>query len=195
MDLKENCVALVNIDSPGSKGAVEVGVATSGTVSDWAADVIRKHTGQLEVDVHKMCIRDSSCMIDELNRTRNAHIITIEDPIEYLHRHQNSIVSQREVAGDTVSYVRALRAALRQSPDVILLGEMRDYETIDIAMTAAETGQLVLSTLHTLSLIHIWQGHVQWLEGGKSCAFESALSLLKFILGAHKGPLFVGEAI
>lgn len=91
-----------------------------------------------------------SCMIDELNRTRNAHIITIEDPIEYLHRHQNSIVSQREVAGDTVSYVRALRAALRQSPDVILLGEMRDYETIDIAMTAAETGQLVLSTLHTL---------------------------------------------
>ena len=75
------------------------------------------------------------------------HIITLEDPIEYLHRHDKSIVSQREISIDTLSYVNALRASLRQSPDVILLGEMRDYETMDVAMTAAETGHLVFSTL------------------------------------------------
>lgn len=91
-----------------------------------------------------------ACMIDQINHTRRSHIITIEDPIEFLHRHDRSIVSQREVSHDTQSYVQALRAALRQAPDVILLGEMRDYETITTAMTAAETGQLVLSTLHTI---------------------------------------------
>jgi twitching motility protein PilT len=91
-----------------------------------------------------------SCMIDQINKTRNAHIITLEDPIEYLHRHNQSIVSQREITLDTDSYVVALRAALRQAPDVILLGELRDSETIDIAMTAAETGHLVISTLHTV---------------------------------------------
>jgi twitching motility protein PilT len=91
-----------------------------------------------------------ACMIDKINRTRNSHVITIEDPIEYLHKHDKSIVSQREVSHDTAGYVQALRAALRQAPNVILLGEMRDYETIATAMTAAETGQLVLSTLHTI---------------------------------------------
>jgi twitching motility protein PilT len=91
-----------------------------------------------------------SCMIDQINKTRNAHIITLEDPIEYLHRHNKSIVSQREISLDTESYVVALRAALRQAPDVILLGELRDSETINIAMTAAETGHLVISTLHTV---------------------------------------------
>ncbi len=91
-----------------------------------------------------------SCIIDRINQTRQGHIITIEDPIEFLHKHNKCIVSQREINIDTESYIDALRAALRQSPDVILLGEMRDYETISIAMTAAETGQLVLSTLHTL---------------------------------------------
>ncbi len=91
-----------------------------------------------------------ACIIDRINHTRNAHIITLEDPIEYLHRHNKSIVSQREIPNDTQSYVTALRAALRQSPDVILLGEMRDYETINTAMTAAETGHLVFSTLHTV---------------------------------------------
>ena len=78
------------------------------------------------------------------------NIVTLEDPIEYLHRHDKSIVSQREISIDTLSYVNALRASLRQSPDVILLGEMRDYETMDVAMTAAETGHLVFSTLHTI---------------------------------------------
>lgn len=91
-----------------------------------------------------------ACMIDKINKTRNCHVITIEDPIEYLHKHGKSIISQREVLHDTTSYVQALRAALRQAPDVILLGEMRDYETMATAMTAAETGQLVLSTLHTI---------------------------------------------
>lgn len=91
-----------------------------------------------------------ACMIDQINRTQQKHIITLEDPLEYLHRHNKSIVSQREINVDTESYVTALRAALRQSPDVILLGEMRDYETINIAMTAAETGHLLLSTLHTI---------------------------------------------
>lgn len=74
----------------------------------------------------------------------------MEDPIEYLHRHKKSVVTQREIATDTDSYVSGLRASLRQAPDVILLGEMRDHETISIAMTAAETGHLILSTLHTL---------------------------------------------
>ena len=90
-----------------------------------------------------------ACIIDRINRSRCSHIITIEDPIEFLHAHRMSIVSQREVSHDTKGYVQALRAALRQSPDVILLGEMRDFETIQTALTAAETGQLVLSTLHT----------------------------------------------
>ena len=91
-----------------------------------------------------------ACIIDAINSTMEKHIITLEDPIEFLHRHQKSIVSQREVKVDTKSYVVALRASLRQSPDVILLGEMRDYETIDVTMTAAETGHLVFSTLHTI---------------------------------------------
>lgn len=91
-----------------------------------------------------------ACMIDQINQHRNAHIITIEDPIEYLHTHKSSIVSQRELYHDTQSYATALRAALRESPEVILVGEMRDLETITTAMTAAETGHLILSTLHTI---------------------------------------------
>lgn len=91
-----------------------------------------------------------ACIIDRLNASQADHIITLEDPLEYLHRHKRSIVSQREINTDTVSYVSALRAALRQSPDAILLGEMRDYETISTAMTAAETGHLIFSSLHTV---------------------------------------------
>ena len=95
-----------------------------------------------------------ACVVDAVNRTRDAHIITIEDPIEYLHRNDKSIISQRELAMDTSSYVTALRASLRQAPDVILLGEMRDLETIQTAMTAAETGHLVISTLHTVGAVN-----------------------------------------
>jgi twitching motility protein PilT len=91
-----------------------------------------------------------AAMIDEINNTRTAHIITIEDPIEHLHRDNKSIVNQREVGADTNSFGQALRSALRQDPDVILVGEMRDFETIETALLAAETGHLVLSTLHTL---------------------------------------------
>ncbi|KLU58572.1 twitching mobility protein [Peptococcaceae bacterium CEB3] len=88
-------------------------------------------------------------LIDRINRTRACHIVTIEDPIEYLHRHQKSLVNQREVGNDTRSFATALRAVLRQDPDVILVGEMRDLETMSTAITAAETGHLVFSTLHT----------------------------------------------
>ena len=89
-------------------------------------------------------------LIDKINTEQEAHIITLEDPLEYLHTHKKSIVSQREICTDTENYLTALRASLRQSPDVILLGEMRDYETINTAMTAAETGHLIFSTLHTI---------------------------------------------
>lgn len=91
-----------------------------------------------------------ACIVNEINNTQEKHIITLEDPIEYLHRHGRSIVSQREINLDTENYVTALRASLRQSPDVILLGEMRDHEAVEVAMTAAETGHLVISTLHTI---------------------------------------------
>lgn len=91
-----------------------------------------------------------ACIIDRINHSREGHIITLEDPLEYLHRHDRCIVSQREICTDTENYITSLRATLRQSPDVILLGEMRDHETIQTAMTAAETGHLILSSLHTL---------------------------------------------
>ncbi|MDQ3746150.1 MAG: PilT/PilU family type 4a pilus ATPase, partial [Acidobacteriota bacterium] len=91
-----------------------------------------------------------AAMIDYINAKRGGHIITIEDPIEFLHRDKKSFVTQREVDVDTRSFAEALRGALRQDPDVILVGEMRDHETIETALTAAETGHLVLSTLHTL---------------------------------------------
>lgn len=91
-----------------------------------------------------------ACIINKINQEQEEHIITLEDPLEFLHRHEKSIVSQREISTDTESYLTALRAALRQSPDVILLGEMRDYETINTAVTAAETGHLIFSSLHTI---------------------------------------------
>ena len=91
-----------------------------------------------------------AAIINKVNQCRDAHIITLEDPIEYLHSHGMSMVNQREIGLDTKSYADALRAALREDPDVILVGEMRDYETISVAVTAAETGHLVLSTLHTV---------------------------------------------
>lgn len=91
-----------------------------------------------------------AAMVNEINSTRESHIITLENPIEYLHKHKKSIVNQREIGHDSKSYVNALMAVLREDPDVILVGEMRDLETISIAITAAETGHLVFSTLHTI---------------------------------------------
>lgn len=90
-----------------------------------------------------------ACMVDRINSERQGHIVTIEDPIEYIHRHKKSLVSQRDVPNDAPTFARALRAALREAPDVILLGEMRDIESIKIAITAAETGHLLMSSLHT----------------------------------------------
>ena len=95
-----------------------------------------------------------ACIIDRINQTRDCHIITLEDPIEFLHRNQRSIVSQREIAVDTADYLSALRACLRQAPDVILLGEMRDPETIQTTITAAETGHLIIATLHTKGAVN-----------------------------------------
>ena len=91
-----------------------------------------------------------AAMINEINSSRQGHIITLEDPIEYLHKHKSCIINQREIGKDSKSYQNALKAILREDPDVILVGEMRDLETISIAITAAETGHLVLSTLHTI---------------------------------------------
>ncbi|GFI02019.1 MAG: type IV pilus twitching motility protein PilT [Lachnospiraceae bacterium] len=91
-----------------------------------------------------------AAIIDKINNNRECHVITLEDPIEYLHQHKLSIVNQREIGLDTQTYSNALRAALREDPDVILVGEMRDFDTISVAITAAETGHLVLSSLHTM---------------------------------------------
>src|SRR4051812_36658501 len=109
-----------------------------------------------------------AAMIDHINKTRKAHVMTVEDPIEFLHRDQQSIINQREVAVDTRSFAFALRSALRQDPDVILVGEMRDFETIETGLLAAETGHLVFSTLHTLDatetinrIIAVFQPHQQ----------------------------------
>jgi twitching motility protein PilT len=95
-----------------------------------------------------------ACVLDNINKSRNCHIITLEDPIEYLHRDDKALFLQREIAADTESYITALRASLRQVPDIIFLGEMRDNETIAAAMTAAETGHLVISTLHTSNAVN-----------------------------------------
>src|SRR3954453_11841773 len=109
-----------------------------------------------------------AAMIDHINRTRTDHIVTLEDPIEYLHEDKHSIVNQREVGSDTESFARAMRRVLRQDPDVILIGEMRDEETVRTALSAAETGHLVLSTLHTLDatetinrIIDFFEPHLQ----------------------------------
>ena len=95
-----------------------------------------------------------ACIIDRINKTRSAHVITLEDPIEFLYRDEKSIISQREISIDTADYLSALRSSLRQAPDVILLGEMRDYETVRTAMTAAETGHLIITTLHTQGAVN-----------------------------------------
>ena len=105
-----------------------------------------------------------ACMIDHINHTRSGHILTLEDPVEYIHRHDKCIVSQREILCDCPSYVAALRSALRESPDVILLGEMRDRETMEVAMTAAETGQLLFSSLHTSGAANRSEEHTSELQ-------------------------------
>jgi twitching motility protein PilT len=119
-----------------------------------------------------------ACIIDEINKARNNHIITLEDPIEYLHRDIKSLVSQREVSLDTESYLTALRACLRQAPDIVLLGEMRDYETIQTAMTAAETGHLIISTLHTVGAVNTIDRIVDVFPPGQQQQIRVQLAML-----------------
>ena len=119
-----------------------------------------------------------ACIIDRINHNREAHIITLEDPIEYLHKNDKSIVSQREIAIDTEDYLSALRACLRQAPDVILLGEMRDHETISTALTAAETGHLVIATLHTGGAASTIDRIVESYPGEQQSQVRAQLSLV-----------------
>lgn len=118
-----------------------------------------------------------ACIIDQINRTRNAHIVTLEDPIEYLHRNRLSIVSQREISIDTEDYPSALRACLRQAPNVILIGEVRDYETIKTAMTAAETGHLVIATLHTGGAVNTVNRIIDAFPGEQQSKARAQLSM------------------
>lgn len=137
-----------------------------------------------------------ACMIDEINRTKNKHIITLEDPIEYLHRHNQSIVSQREIHVDTEDYVTALRASLRQSPDVILLGEMRDYETIEVAVTAAETGHLIFSTLHTIGAANTIDRIIDVFPANQQRQIALQLSLtLQAVVSQQLVPTVDGELV
>ena len=119
-----------------------------------------------------------ACIIDRINQNRSGHIITLEDPIESLHRNNKSIVSQREIAIDTEDYLSALRACLRQAPDVILLGEMRDYETIRTAMTAAETGHLLIATLHTKGAVNTVDRIVDSFPSGQQDQIRAQLSMV-----------------
>lgn len=137
-----------------------------------------------------------ACLVDRINNTREGHIITLEDPLEYLHRHKKCIVSQREICTDTDSYLTSLRAALRQSPDVILLGEMRDYETIQTAMTAAETGHLVLSSLHTIGAANTIGRIMDVFEPNQQHQIAIQLSMvLKAVISQQLVPDVNGHAI
>ncbi len=137
-----------------------------------------------------------SCIVDKINKNYNKHIITLEDPVEYLHRHSKSIVSQREIHLDTENYVTALRASLRQSPDVILLGEMRDAETISVAMTAAETGHLILSTLHTIGAANTIDRIIDVFPSEQQHQIALQLSMvIKAVVSQQLVPAFDGRLV
>ena len=137
-----------------------------------------------------------ACLVDRINSSRQDHIITLEDPLEFLHRHKKSIVSQREISTDTKNYLTALRAALRQSPDVILLGEMRDHETIQTAMTAAETGHLVLSSLHTIGAANTISRIIDVFDPSQQHQIAMQLSMvLQAVVSQQLVPTVDGEMI
>ncbi len=132
-----------------------------------------------------------ACMIQRINQSRDCHIITMEDPIEYVYRHERSIVTQREISIDAVSYPAALRSALRESPDVILLGEMRDYDTISAAITATETGLLLFSTLHTGSAANTITRIIDVFPAGQQQQVKIQLAqLLKGVVCQQLIPVF-----
>lgn len=136
-----------------------------------------------------------ACLIDRMNETRSCHIITIEDPIEFLHSHKKSIVSQREVYHDTASYLNALKSALREAPEVILLGEMRDEETVSTALSAAETGHLILSTLHTVGAVNTIDRIIDMFQGHQDQARSQLSMILEAIISEQLIPGKDGELI
>ena len=119
-----------------------------------------------------------ACLIDRINQSRSSHIITLEDPIEYIHPHKNCLVTQREIENDTLNFAHALRASLREAPDVILLGEMRDLETTQTALTASETGHLLFSTLHTLGASRTIDRIVDMFPAGQQQQVRIQLSMV-----------------
>lgn len=137
-----------------------------------------------------------ACIANKINSYRNGHIITIEDPIEFLHKNNKCVISQREIGTDTTSYVVALRACLRQAPDVIMLGEMRDLETIKIAMTAAETGHLLFSTLHTIGSVNTIDRIIDVFPPNQQIQIRAQLSMvLKTVISQQLVPSLSGPLI
>ena len=137
-----------------------------------------------------------AAIVDLINETRADHILTIEDPIEFLHQHKKGTVHQRELHSDTPTFAAALKAALRQAPKVILVGEMRDRETIEIALTAAETGHLVFSTLHTIDASKTVDRIVGTFEAGDQAAVRSRLaSTFRYIISQRLVPLKAGGRV
>ena len=135
-----------------------------------------------------------AAMIDHINKTRNDHIITIEDPIEYVYQGRRSLIHQREVGADVRSFASALRSALREDPDVILVGEMRDYETISAAVTAAETGHLVMSTLHTIGAAQTIDRIIDVCPPGAQSQIRGQLStVLRGVITQQLLPLATGR--
>ncbi len=135
-----------------------------------------------------------AAMINEINEKRPVHVVTIEDPLEFLHRDKQAIITQREVGHDTLSFANALRAALRQDPDVILIGEMRDAETVRTAIASAETGHLVLSTLHTVDAVETLNRVLDFFEPHQQLQVRKQLaSVLRAIVSQRLLPLKAGE--
>ncbi len=173
-------------------------------IPDWKSLRIPEQVMSLSAASHGMVLvtgtagsgksTTQACIIDCINQMRSCHIITMEDPIEYLHRNKRSIISQREIAIDTEDYPSALRACLRQAPDVILLGEMRDQETIQTAMTAAETGHLLIATLHTRGAVNTIDRIVDTFPSGQQGQIRVQLSMvLHTIVSQQLLPGVAGE--
>jgi twitching motility protein PilT len=135
-----------------------------------------------------------AAVIDEINQTRPVHVVTVEDPLEFLHRDKKAVISQREVGHDTLSFANALRAALRQDPDVILIGEMRDAETVKTALASAETGHLVFSTLHTVDAVETLNRVLDFFEPHQQDQIRKQLaSVLRAVISQRLLPFREGE--